>query len=137
MINPFSTATRFLRRSRTERRLLLHVTVLFISAHWLLQRNTLEEARTRLQRLASQLGTRADPREISWAINRVADHLPGSHTCLIHALSCDAVAHASDIAIDFRIGATSKNSRHRFHAWVEHNGVALTGEDHAGFAPMV
>ena len=137
MINPLSTATRFLRRSHTERKLMVHVTLLFVAAHWLLHRHTLEEARIRLQRLASKLGTRADPQEISWAIDRVDAHLPGTHTCLIHALCCDAAAHASNIPIDFRIGATSKGSQHRFHAWVEHDGVALTGEDHAGFAPMV
>src|SRR5688500_14724303 len=88
----------WMRRSRAERRLLVSTGILFIFAHILLRVSPLRSVRARLARIATRAGARAtDTRQLAWSADRVADFLPGHHSCLIKALVCDAVASASGI----------------------------------------
>ncbi|HEY0809908.1 MAG TPA: lasso peptide biosynthesis B2 protein, partial [Longimicrobiales bacterium] len=110
---------------------------LFIFAHILLRFRPLHSVRARLARIATRVRARAtDTRQLAWSADRVADFLPGRHSCLIKALVCDAVASASGIPVSFRIGAARSANGHRFHAWVEHRGESITGHEHAGFVPF-
>lgn len=128
---------RFLRRSRAEQRLLLSVAALFVVAHMLLRFSSLQRARSYLRMCARMLRVRArDAHELAWAIDRVNHRLPAKHSCLVNALACDVVAQTSGIATDFCIGAARHKGRHRFHAWVEHNGLVIAGHDNAGFVPF-
>ena len=128
---------KWMRRSRAERHLLASTGILFIIAHILLRFSSLHIVRARLARIATRVGARAtDTRQLAWSADRVADFLPGHHSCLIKALVCDAVATASGIPVSFRIGAARSAKGHRFHAWVEHRGEAITGHEDAGFVPF-
>jgi hypothetical protein len=130
-------AARFLRRSRQERRLLVVVAGLFVAAHVLLRCFSLHATRSRLHTSARLLRAHAGSAlQLAWATDRVNDSLPGRHSCLVNALVCDVVAQTSGITSNFRIGAARHDDRHRFHAWVEHDGVVIAGHDHAGFVPL-
>ena len=127
---------KWMRRSRAERHLLVSTGVLFIFAHVLLRFSSLHNVRVRLTRIATRVGARAnDTHQLAWSADRVTEVLPGRHSCLIKALVCDAVASASGIPVSFRIGAARSAKGHRFHAWVEHRGEAITGHEH-GFVPF-
>jgi hypothetical protein len=91
-----------------------------------------------MRALARWVGARAgDSSQLSWAVAAIGRDLPGHHSCLIRALCCEAIAENSGIPTEFRLGAAHQEGRMHFHAWVEHNGVALTGEHDGTFAPLV
>jgi hypothetical protein len=132
-----SALARFRRRSPTERKLLARTTILFVAAHLLSRQRDLRRTRDRMAALARRVVvTAASPAELSWAVASVNHALPGHHSCLINALCCEAIAMNSGIATDFRIGAAQQQGRMHFHAWVEHEGVALTGAHDGEFAPL-
>jgi hypothetical protein len=129
--------TRFRHRSRAERKLLWRTALLFVCAHVLTHQRELRRTRNAMSAIARHLHARAqDPAQLSWAINAVTRHLPGHHSCLISALSCEAIADTSGIPAEFKIGAAHQHGHMHFHAWVEHDGAALTGAHDGEFAPL-
>ena len=134
MSNPFALTARFMRRSHSERRLLIAQSLLFVSAHVLLRFASLQRTRERLRGLAVCIRAKAeDPQQLTWSADRIGAVLPGRHSCLIHALACDAAAASSGIPVEFRIGAARGAKGHRFHAWLEHRGTTIVGHGHADF----
>ena len=134
-----SVTVRFMRRSPAERRLLVTTAALFLVAHALLRWASLPTARTRLQRSAHRLRARAaDVGQLQWCVHAVAGTLPGTHACLVQALCCEAIAGSSGIEAEFRIGAARALDapRHRFHAWVEHQGRVIVGHHTDGFVAL-
>lgn len=137
MISSISVFARFRRRSKDERRLLVRTTLLFLAAHALTREKELRRTRDRMSALARRVGAKArDAAQLSWAIAAVDAGLPGHHSCLVHALCCEAIAASSGITTEFRIGAAREHGRTHFHAWVEHEGIALTGAHDGEFAPL-
>ena len=137
MMAASSVIARFRRRSRAERRLLVRTALLFFAAHSLTHQKELRRTRDRMIALARRIGANAsDTAQLSWAIAAVDAHLPGQHSCLIHALCGEAIAASSGITTEFRIGAAHQHGRMHFHAWVEHEGIALTGAHDGEFAPL-
>lgn len=137
MNGAFEAVAVFVRRSHAERRLLALVGLLFLSAHVLLRFRSLQETRERLRCVAA--GRRiiaADVHELVWCTDRVNHRLPGRHSCLINALVCDAVACASGIPIDFRIGTARSEAGYRFHAWIDYLGHTIIGAEHTAFIPF-
>jgi VanZ family protein len=135
-MNPVPVLRQFMRRPPRERGLLLRMALLFAAAHVCARVYSLDRARRRMQWLAVKARVCGSPRQIAWLIDRVNAYLPGRHSCLVHALCCEAAAAASGIATHFNIGAARGPRGHRFHAWVEHDGIVLTGDDHSGFVRM-
>ena len=132
--SPFA---RFRRRTPSERKLLARTTILFVAAHLLMRHRELKRTRDRMARLARRLAaTAATPKELSWAVAAVNKALPGHHSCLVSALCCEAIAANSGIVTDFKIGAARQHGRMHFHAWVEHEGTALTGAHNGDFASL-
>jgi hypothetical protein len=128
----------FRRYAIEDRRLAIRTALLFMSAHVLLALVPLPRARRGLAALARLTGTRANgPARLAWSINAVNRTLPGRHSCLIHAVCCEAIAANSDIQNEFRIGAVRAGTKMQFHAWVEHAGAALTGIHQDEFVPLV
>ena len=137
MIAGSSSVRQFLRRSPTERSFLIKLALLFIAVHLLLRVYALPAVRVRVRRLAELLRVHAaDPQQLAWAVDRIAGRLPGGHSCLIQAVCCEAAAHASGMAAALRIGAASGELRPHFHAWVEHEGIVLTGDHGAEYVPL-
>ena len=137
MIARSGTVRQFLRRSPTERSFLFKLALLFIAVHLLLRLYRLPVLRMHVRRLAESLRIHAaDPQQLAWAVDRITERLPGRHSCLIQAVCCDAAAHASGMTAVLRIGAASGATRPHFHAWVEHEGIALTGDHEAEYAPL-
>lgn len=127
----------FTRRSRTEQTLLVSVALMFMLAHLLLRFNSLQQTRKQLRRCAAALRVNAhNVQELMWCIDRVHHRLPGRHSCLVNALVCDAVATASGIPVDLRLGAARSDVGHRFHAWIEYNGSTIIGFEHAPSTPF-
>lgn len=132
-----SVLARLGRRSRTERKLLWRTAALFVCAHVLTHQRELRRTRAAIGMIARRIGARAsDPAQLAWAVAAVNRHLPGHHSCLINALSCEAIAANSNISTEFKIGAAQQQGRMHFHAWVEHDGAALTGAHDGEFAPL-
>jgi hypothetical protein len=128
----------FRRHPREDRRLALWTALLFLSAHLLLTWVPLPRARRGLAAVARLTGARAHgPAQLAWSIGAVDRTLPGRHSCLIHAVCCEAIAANSGIQNDFRLGAARAGARMHFHAWVEHAGGALTGTHPDEFVPLV
>jgi hypothetical protein len=128
---------RFRRRSRAERKLLWRTALLFLCAHALTRQRELRRTRNAMSAIARGLHARAsDPAQLSWAIAAVTHNLAGHHSCLISALTCEAIARNSNITTEFKIGAAQQQGRMHFHAWVEHDGAALTGAHDGEFAPL-
>jgi hypothetical protein len=126
-----------MRRSPAERMLLMSTALLFVFAGLLLRLYSLQKTRNKLRALATTLRiVAADVQQLTWCIDRVQHRLPGRHSCLVTALVCDAVATASGIPVDFRLGAARGETSHRFHAWIEFNGSTIIGIQHASFTPF-
>lgn len=124
-------------RTRRERGLLMRTALLFTCAHVLVRVRDLRGARSTLARIARFTRARAEgPAQLAWAVAAVNTHLPGKHSCLINAVCCEAIAAASSIEAEFKIGAARDAGRVHFHAWVEHAGQELTGAHHGEFIPM-
>jgi len=137
MIAQSTPFARFRRRTLSERKLLVRTTLLFLAAHLLLRHRELRRTRDRMAALARRLAAiAAGPAELSWAVASVRHALPGHHSCLVTALCCEAIATNSGIVTDFKIGAAQQQGRMHFHAWVEHEGIALTGAHDGEFAPL-
>ena len=137
MRTPTDAFRNYRRRSRAERRLLGRTALLFICAHVTLRVRDLRRARSTLARIAQFIAAEAEsPAQLAWAVAAVNTRLPGKHSCLINAACCEAIATASSIEAEFRIGATREAGRVHFHAWVEHAGQALTGAHDGEFIPM-
>ena len=132
-----SRLARFHNRSRAERRLLVRAALLFVAAHALARMREFDRMRARMKGLARHIGaSAADPSQLSWAVTAIGSNLPGHHSCLVRALCCEAIAANSGIPTEFRLGAAHQEGRMHFHAWVEHDGVVLTGEHDGTFAPL-
>ena len=133
----WAAAARYLRRSRAERRLLMATAVLFLCAQFRLRTTRLAQVRASLNRTARRLHARAaTPAQLQWCVQVTARALPGVHSCLIQALVCEAVAQASSIETELKIGAQRAADGHRFHAWVERDGQILAGGDSDGFVAL-
>ena len=125
------------RRSPAERRLLACVALLYMLTHLLLRFCSFQQTRSNVRGVAKKLGVSArDVQQLTWCIDRVQHVLPGRHSCLVNALVCDAVANVSGIPVDFRLGAARDEAGHRFHAWIEYNGLTIIGFEHAAFTPF-
>jgi hypothetical protein len=125
------------RRPPAEQTLLAGVAVLFMLAHLLLRFYSLQHTRSKLRRLAMMLRIVArDVQQLTWCIDRVHHRLPGRHSCLVNALVCDAVANASGIPVDLRLGATRGEAGHCFHAWIDYHGFTIIGFEHGPFTPF-
>lgn len=132
-----SLIARFRTRSRSERRLLLRTATLFLCAHVLSHRRELERARAGMAKAARHLHATAEhAAQLAWAIAAIDRRLPGYHSCLVHALACEAIAANSNIPVEFKIGAAHQHGRMHFHAWVEHQGAALTGAHDGEFTTL-
>ncbi len=128
---------RYRRRSPDEQKLLWRTALLFIGAHVLSHQHEVRRTRRSVAALARGLGAKAtDPAQLAWAIGAVNRNLPGRHSCLIDALCCEAIAANSSITTEFKIGAAHQPGGMHFHAWVEHQGVALTGAHDGEFAQL-
>ena len=129
------TLARFRGLPTAERRLIIKTAVLFKTAHITLRFQPLDRARASLVRLASRLNARAGTlSELTWAVKAVNRHLPGKHSCLINAVSAEAIARHSGLAVDFRLGAARNGDAMRFHAWLEQEGRIIIGEHEGDFA---
>ena len=127
----------FRRRAPADRALVIRTVTLFLCAHVLLRLTRLDQVRTAMARVARRAGACAqNAAQLGWAVAAVDRHLPGRHSCLIHAVCCEAIAVNSGIAIEFRIGAARAGTTMQFHAWVEHGGLAITGEPNGAFVPL-
>jgi hypothetical protein len=68
--------------------------------------------------------------QVGWAITRVAARFPVSATCLVQALSADAILRRKGLASKLHIGVrVSRNTAVPFeaHAWVESEGEVAIG----------
>ena len=132
-----ATLARFRQRAPGERRLLIRTALLFMVAHVLTRQRELRRTRDRMAAVARRLSAAAaSPAELSGAVASVNHALPGHHSCLVNALCCEAIAANSGIVTEFKIGAAQHHGRMHFHAWVEHEGIALTGAHDGEFAPL-
>jgi hypothetical protein len=77
-----------------------------------------------------------DSGQIGWATATISQYLPGTHSCLIEALCCQAMASSSGIPAELKIGAARAGATVRFHAWVEHQGRLICGRHEREFVPL-
>jgi hypothetical protein len=62
-----------------------------------------------------------------WAVRAVARRIPGA-TCLTQALALQMLMASAGRAAEIRIGV-ARSPAFTAHAWVEHEGVVLLGDD--------
>ena len=73
-------------------------------------------------------GSRFDVALASWAIGAAASGVPWRSDCLIQSMAADRWLRHNGIVADFRLGVTSSaNGSILGHAWIELDGVVLTG----------
>jgi hypothetical protein len=79
-------------------------------------------------------GERASADKIVWAVRTASERLPGTTTCLTHALAVHAMLAASGYPSLLHFGVMrGSQGKLRGHAWVEHEGRILIG----GSAPAI
>lgn len=89
-----------------------------------LRRVLLRVASRDVQRLGSP-----PPQHLSWAINVVDRHLPGTRTCLMRSLAAEALLHIHGYTPQHRIGVVKRdNGALEAHSWLEYEGVVVIGD---------
>ncbi|HYO78407.1 MAG TPA: lasso peptide biosynthesis B2 protein [Thermoanaerobaculia bacterium] len=70
------------------------------------------------------------------AIERAARRLPLRTNCLDQALALAWTLRAAGIASEVRFGVRRDDAALAAHAWVEHDGMRLLGDDGTRFTPL-
>jgi hypothetical protein len=71
-------------------------------------------------------------RRVARAVKLVARRLPGTTTCLVEALSANAMlqrrGHAAELCFGVRRSGSGSKTTFDAHAWIEHHGIVVLGE---------
>jgi hypothetical protein len=118
--------------SAADRRLLAEAGLLLVFTRiglWLLPYPQLRRALDRARRSGRE-PPRDFPDRVSWAVNALAQRLPGM-TCLVQSLTALTLLHGRGWRADLRIGvqepARSATRPLEAHAWVECDGHVVVG----------
>lgn len=85
-------------------------------------------ARSSERRRADDVSRYADPARLSWAVGAAARRVP-SASCLTQALALEALLDEAGFEADVRIGVARRpDGSFEAHAWVEHAGRVLIGD---------
>ena len=81
---------------------------------------------------------RLPPERLAWTMTVAARHLPGTWTCLVHALALQLLLHRHGHPATLRLGVARQGSgEFAAHAWVECEGRPVGGASLApGFTPL-
>lgn len=88
---------------------------------------SLDRTRVVLRRAARTLRAHADATAVESVVLGAARRLPWRVTCLHEALVAEALLRNAGVNCELRIGARRDATTHRFHAWLDHNGVVIIG----------
>lgn len=88
---------------------------------------------------ASRPEATGDVAAISWAVRTAAAGVPWRSDCLVQSLAASRWLKREGVMPEFRLGVTSSaDGSLRAHAWLELDGVVLTGgEDVADYAVLL
>jgi hypothetical protein len=127
---------KFLRLGRAERRLRVAAwaTLLWIKiALTLLPFKIVYGWVSRLAGESSKPAARggASPVDVSRALQSVCGYVPGGRNCLARALAGKLLITRRGYAVTLRVGVARLGERIQAHAWLEHDGRVLIGQDDA------
>jgi hypothetical protein len=84
-------------------------------------------ALTRVERRSSAESLK----RLAWAVTASASHLPIETTCLVRALTCEAMSHRRGWRCDLRFGVQPLPATANVlsaHSWVEYDGAVILGD---------
>jgi hypothetical protein len=116
------------RMSRDRRRLLFQAAILSVTTRLLLRSLSLTSLRMFLDGFAKRIvpaGCSAEEQDVVRALSAVNRRLGG--TCLMNALTAQALLGRYGYPVKLRIGASRQNGGFAAHAWVERNGQVVIG----------
>jgi hypothetical protein len=98
-----------------------------------------ESARRMLRERTTPDAPELAPRRTARLVETAAAYVWPTPSCLHRSLVLEALLHAQGVPADVRFGVRRRGSVVEGHAWVEHDGEALTppGDDHADDVPFV
>lgn len=78
-----------------------------------------------------------EPRALGLAVKRAARVLPWHSTCLARALAAQVLLRRRGVPSRIVFGVRRSPARQfEAHAWVEHNGAIVIGDDVSGYQPL-
>jgi hypothetical protein len=116
-----------------ERRWLVLEAAVTLASVWVgLRTIPLRHLRRRLEAYSRRRPARSasSTAAIAWAVQAAGRRFPGGRTCLVEALTADAMLRRRSYHSEVRLGVRRASDRSLLdgHAWVECDGVVVVGE---------